>query len=389
MGQPPSLREQLRRCTVQLLVPNKSLGTGFFVAPGLILTCAHVIQIAQENNTSIEVSAWDGRAIGPGSIQKFVVEKIPARENLPGQKIQYLYPDLALLQVKLMDHPCVYLDAQVRSGDLLYAYGYPDNYPGGDEVEFAFEGESRIDQQRYLVKFGAGEARPGFSGAPLMNLSTGGVCGVIQTTRGSDLGGRAIPTSIVFEEFPELLEQQKLFHQRDKGWYDCLTQEQREKLGMATPTEGIEVFFLYADVDEDKRLLTQLETHLATIQRQGLITTWNKGKIEFGADEQSEMNKHLNKARIILLLVSSDFMAAHYRDGTGVQQAMEKRATGTIVIPVILRPADWKTSPFGGLTPLPRDGKPITRWSDRDEAFLEVAQGIRSVVGTLQKANPR
>jgi len=388
MGEPLSLREQLRRCTVQLLIPKKSLGTGFFVAPGLILTCAHVVQIAQENNLPIEVSAWDGQAIGPASIQKFVVENIPARENLPGQKIQYLYPDLALLQVKLMDHPCVYIDAQVNSDNRLYTYGYPDNYPGGDGEGFAFEGESRIDQQRYLVKFRAGEARPGFSGAPLLNLSTGGVCGVIQTTRGSDLGGRAVPASTVFQNFPGLSEQQRQFHQQDRRWHDCLTQEQREKLGMVAPAEGIEVFFLYADVNEDKRLLDKLEKHFATMQKQHLITTWNKGKLGPGEDEMSAMRAHMERAMIILLMVSPDFMAQHYLDGSEVEQAIEKRKTGTIVIPVLLRLTDYKGAPFEGLMPLPTNRKPVAEWSSADSALYDVTLGIRKVVEGLKKPNP-
>ena len=145
MGQPLSLREQLKRCTVQLLVPGKSLGTGFFVAPGLILTCAHVVQTAREASIPVEVSTWDNQPIGPGSIEKYLLEKIPVKDSIPGQKAPYLYPDLALVRVKLMDRPCVYLNADVSSGNQLYVYGYPDNFPNGDEVEFISEGESRID----------------------------------------------------------------------------------------------------------------------------------------------------------------------------------------------------------------------------------------------------
>jgi hypothetical protein len=95
-----SLREQLKRCTVRLLVPGKSLGTGFFVAPGLILTCAHVVQTAQENNSSIEVYTWDGQSLGLGSIDKYIMEKIPIKDTLPGQKFQptlYFQRSMALL----------------------------------------------------------------------------------------------------------------------------------------------------------------------------------------------------------------------------------------------------------------------------------------------------
>lgn len=153
-------------------------------------------------------------------------------------------------------------------------------------------------------------------------------------------------------------------------------------------TGAIEIFSLYADVEEDKKLLLQLETHFATMQRQGLITTWNKGRIEPGEDERLAMSEHLNRAKIILFMVSSDFMASQYRDSQEVEHALEKRQSGTRVIPIILRSTDWKTSPFGGLMPLPANSKPITKWSDRDEAFLEVVQGIRKVAEGLKTPNP-
>jgi len=50
------------------------------------------------------------------------------------------------------------------------------------------------------------------------------------------------------------------------------------------------------------------------------------------------------------------------------------------VVPVILRRVDWRTAPFAKLMALPKDGKPITTWKNRDEALLDVAEGIRRVV---------
>ena len=67
-----------------------------------------------------------------------------------------------------------------------------------------------------------------------------------------------------------------------------------------------------------------------------------------------------------------------------MQRAMERHESGKAhVIPIILRPADWKSALFGKLKALPSDGKAITRWNNRDEAFLNVAKGIRRVVKEL------
>src|SRR6266516_152243 len=53
------------------------------------------------------------------------------------------------------------------------------------------------------------------------------------------------------------------------------------------------------------------------------------------------------------------------------------------IIPIILRPCEWQYTPLNSLEPLPTDGKPITQWQDRDNAFLNVAAGIRQVIETL------
>src|SRR5262249_10264537 len=40
---------------------------------------------------------------------------------------------------------------------------------------------------------------------------------------------------------------------------------------------------------------------------------------------------------------------------------------------------DWHSAPFGRLQALPRDGRPVRSWPDPDEAFGDIARGIRSV----------
>jgi hypothetical protein len=58
------------------------------------------------------------------------------------------------------------------------------------------------------------------------------------------------------------------------------------------------------------------------------------------------------------------------------------------VIPVILRPVDWHGAGFGKLHALPRNGKAVTTWRDRDQAFFDVARGIREVLRPEAKEVP-
>jgi len=79
--------------------------------------------------------------------------------------------------------------------------------------------------------------------------------------------------------------------------------------------------------------------------------------------------------------VRSDFIASDYCYEREMTRAMERHENGDArVIPVILRPCDWHDLPFGRLLAAPQDGKPITKWSDTDEAFLDVERAIKAAV---------
>ena len=143
-------------------------------------------------------------------------------------------------------------------------------------------------------------------------------------------------------------------------------------------TSPITVLYSYAH--EDEALRNQLEKHLSTLKRQGFINHWYDRQIIPGTDWSIDIDLHLQTASIILLLVSSDFLASDYIFGAELMEAMKRHIEGTShVIPIILRPVDWENTPFAHLQVLPSDGKPITTWKNRDEAFLNIARGIRRI----------
>jgi tetratricopeptide (TPR) repeat protein len=145
------------------------------------------------------------------------------------------------------------------------------------------------------------------------------------------------------------------------------------------PTGAVEVFYSYAH--EDEKLKEELLKHLANIERQGIIVSWHDRKITAGREWAGEINEHINTAGLILLLVSPDFMSSGYCNDVELKCAMERHeANEARVIPVILRPVDWKGAPFEKLQALPADARPVTSRKNRDAALLEVAQGIREAV---------
>lgn len=139
------------------------------------------------------------------------------------------------------------------------------------------------------------------------------------------------------------------------------------------------VFFSYSHDDEQYR--DQLEKHLASLKHQGLIESWHDRRILAGTDFGQEIDQQLERADVILLLISASFLASAYCYGIEMRRAMERHvAREATVIPVIVRPCHWQSSPFGSLLVVPRDGKPITTWTNFDEAYMDVAQHVRKVV---------
>jgi TIR domain len=144
------------------------------------------------------------------------------------------------------------------------------------------------------------------------------------------------------------------------------------------------LFFSYSHRDEALR--DQLETHLSMLKRQGFIETWHDRRIAAGETLDQAISANLERADIVLLLVSPDFLNSDYCYDKEMSRALERHAAGAcVVIPVILRPCDWHDAPFGTLMAAPKDGKPITQWPNIDEAFLEVTKAIKA---SLAKHNP-
>jgi parallel beta-helix repeat protein len=149
-------------------------------------------------------------------------------------------------------------------------------------------------------------------------------------------------------------------------------------------SEDIEVLISYSHIDEALR--NELEKHLSILKRQKLISTWYDRKIGAGEEWKGQIDDHLDSAQIILLLISADFLASDYCYDIEMKRAMERHESGEArVIPIILRPVDWKGAPFGKLQALPTNAEPIVskKWGCADEAFVDVARGLRAAVGSL------
>jgi len=144
----------------------------------------------------------------------------------------------------------------------------------------------------------------------------------------------------------------------------------------------VEIFCAYAHQDE--AWLRKLATHLSPLKRQGLISLWHDRCITPGVDWAHTIDSHMETASIILLLVSADFFASDYCYGIEMKQALALQEAGEArVVPVLVRPADWKDAPFAHLQVLPTNARPLSIWRNKDMALTDVIAGIRRVLQDL------
>lgn len=149
-------------------------------------------------------------------------------------------------------------------------------------------------------------------------------------------------------------------------------------------TRSIALYYCYDR--NDKALREKLEKHLGALKQQGQITTWHMGEIQAGREWQREIAYQLQSADIILLLLSPDFIASKEIYSGEMKEAFARHKRNEArVIPILLRPVDLEGTFLSHLQALPSNGMAVTSWSNRDEAFVEVARGVRLTVSTLME----
>ncbi len=156
-------------------------------------------------------------------------------------------------------------------------------------------------------------------------------------------------------------------------------------LAGAQDTPTFSAFVAYSHVDEQYKV--DLLKHLKPLERLGLVKAWHDRKLVPGDDWKGKIDDQLDKADIVLLLVSIDFINSAYCYDVEMERALEKQAQRTaVVVPVILRSCMWQHTPFAKLQALPKDARPVSSWTDRDEALMNVADGIRLLAEDLRLA---
>ncbi|MFF4353300.1 trypsin-like peptidase domain-containing protein [Streptomyces sp. NPDC001530] len=208
--------------------PGTFLGSGFFIAPNWVLTCAHVARSGEGDEVTVVYETGPGRGTSAiaGEVATALPEQVgqrPVRGNWPA-------PDLALVRLrKPVDHDCAYLTERPAAyyGEAVVFYsgwsvvgGELRRLNGTCTVQGTLGGWSDDEQ----IRLGGDVLPPGVSGGPVVDPVRGEVVGVLKSQADRGLGGTCtgveqlrslpVPTGEVRAEHDDTY--QAVFHAHDR-----------------------------------------------------------------------------------------------------------------------------------------------------------------------------
>jgi len=145
------------------------------------------------------------------------------------------------------------------------------------------------------------------------------------------------------------------------------------------------LFISYAR--EDELFRDELRGALTAYERKGELTAWDDTCIVAGQRWETELLEKLERADIVVLLLSNDFIRSEYCYSKEMKRAVERDAAGQCaIVPVVVRACAFEKLDLGKIQAIVPNGKPIKQHKDRDAAWLKVTNELDRVMASLKKA---
>jgi Cdc6-like AAA superfamily ATPase len=363
---------QLKQATARLEITNAEgtvtfTATGYLVAPDLIATCAHTFSEGNPHRVT-------AKFLGKG--KEFVTAGTLVASDTQN--------DTALIRLDT-DHPSAQplpLGAGPKAGATWTSYGFPSVASGAGILftgtitdPMARDAQGRPSIILHSPQFASSDSVDGLSGTPV--LVNGAVIGHLR---------RIIPGAANQASFGMVYLTPAQFIQ------DLLRRVTGETNGVsAVPAKAslsadrpLNIFLSYASKDEE--FANQLQAQLSILSRRGILNVWSQNKILPMSDLRAEVKRYIEEADIICPLLSADYLASEelYTD---LEAAMNRHRSKSVrVVPILLRPVDWKSSALADLPILPANEQSIDTWVSRDAAYLDVTKGLQRVIASIKSA---
>lgn len=149
----------------------------------------------------------------------------------------------------------------------------------------------------------------------------------------------------------------------------------------------MKLFISYCHADKDYIERFKMQLSAITGDDKLIKDIWYDRDITAGDDFWDRINEHLANRDVICLFISPDYIASKSCKEE-MKRALERRADeGILVIPIILRPCPWLDvdSSLSSILAAPTDGKPVSKFDDHDDAWMDIYNQVKKAVETYSK----
>ena len=145
------------------------------------------------------------------------------------------------------------------------------------------------------------------------------------------------------------------------------------------PNKKKEIFLSYSHKDESYK--DEFVKHLSGLKRLNIIDIWDDRQVKIGDKWDEKIKKHLSDSDIVFFLMSPDFLASEYINDTEIKNTIERHNKNEVrIVPVFVRPCDFKSSILSDFQGVPRDSKYISLWDNQDSAFVQIIQELKKIL---------
>lgn len=150
------------------------------------------------------------------------------------------------------------------------------------------------------------------------------------------------------------------------------------------PLVMTDIFISYSHKDEAWK--DALKKHLQVLQLHTKFGIWDDGQIELGGDWQVEIEQAIAQAKVVILLISSDFLTSEFATQQEIPKFLQRRTQeGLRIVPVIVKPCAWNTVPWlAKLKGAVKDNKPLSQYPlesfELDNAFSAIVNKVSDLL---------
>ncbi|MGW2083864.1 trypsin-like peptidase domain-containing protein [Streptomyces sp. NPDC001880] len=309
----------LESATVALDLPDdRGCGTGFVLAPGTVVTCAHVVS---------EATRVRGRIVATGHDLALTVSADDCYRAPNGL-------DLAFLHYELDELPApgpVLTSPHTAFGDRMSVYGHPrGDFRAGQWAALEYLGDSRLsfDDPMAMPRGYGTPVGEGFSGSPVVNRRTGAVCGML--VRSNKAGStHMIPLSEILARHP--------LPEAPAAWLDTLTDEQLRAGEFRHPGPQLRDYLAAARDAADEHPYAALLTDVREIPLSSVYVRQDASYTTGDADEDRDRQPDAKRPKAETVLDSDRHVLFTGGAGSG-KSSLLRRLTFTAA-------DDWLTDP--------------------------------------------